>query len=27
LDLLTQGPNETSQVVQRWLQDLSSIQK
>ncbi|KAF7179065.1 hypothetical protein CNMCM7691_007835 [Aspergillus felis] len=27
LDLLTQGPNEASQVVQRWLQDLSSIQK
>ncbi|GFG12984.1 protein dopey [Aspergillus udagawae] len=27
LDLLTQGPNKASQVVQRWLQELSSIQK
>ncbi|RHZ58534.1 cellular morphogenesis regulator DopA [Aspergillus thermomutatus] len=27
LDLLSQGPNGASQVVQRWLQDLSSIQK
>ncbi|KAH1327822.1 Endosome to Golgi transport protein [Aspergillus fumigatus] len=27
LDLLTLGPNEASQAVQRWLQDLSSIEK
>ncbi|KAF9888217.1 hypothetical protein FE257_009212 [Aspergillus nanangensis] len=27
LDLLSQGPSEASQVVQRWLQDLPSIDK
>ncbi|KAE8354663.1 Dopey, N-terminal-domain-containing protein [Aspergillus coremiiformis] len=27
LDSLSQGPNEASGVVQRWLQDLSSIHK
>lgn len=27
LDTLSQGPNEASEVVQRWLQDLSSIHK